>query len=61
MQDICNNPKPTHSDMALIPAQGRDPEDVHQDIAQARAAAEAIRNERVAALGPDPDCPVPIP
>ena len=47
--------------MALIPAQGRDPEDVHQDIAQARAAAEAIRNERVAALGPDPDCPVPIP
>ena len=54
-------PKPTHSDMALIPAQGRDPEDVHADIQQARAAAEAIRNERVAALGPDPDCPVPIP
>jgi hypothetical protein len=54
-------PKPTHSDMALIEAQGRDPEDVHQDIRQARAAAEAIRAERVAALGPDPDCPVPIP
>jgi len=33
----------------------------HSDIAQARAAAEAIRNEHVAALGPDPDCPVPIP
>jgi len=47
--------------MALIPAQGRDPEDVQQEIRQARAAAEAIRNERVAALGPDPDCPVPIP
>ena len=54
-------PKPTHSDMALIPAQGRDPEDVHADICQARAAAEAIRAERIAALGPDPDCPVPIP
>ena len=54
MQDICSNPKPTHSDMALIPAQGRDPEDVKQDIAQARAAAEAIRNERVAAWGLTP-------
>ena len=61
MEGICDNPKPTHSDMALIPAQGRDMEDVQQDIRQARAAAEAIRNERVTALGPDPDCPVPIP
>ncbi len=61
MQDICSNPKPTHSDMALIPAQGRDPANVQADVHQARVAAEAIRNERVAALGPDPDCPVPIP
>ena len=60
MQTI-GSPKPTHSDMALIPSQDRAPEDVHQDIAQARATAEAIRNERVAAMGPDPDCPVPIP
>ena len=45
----------------LDSGQGRDPEDVHADIRQVRAAAEAIRNERVAALGPDPDCPVPIP
>ena len=60
MQAI-NPPKPTHPDMVLIPSQGRDAATVQQDIAQARAAAEAIRNERVAALGPDPDCPVPIP
>ena len=58
---VIGAPKPTHSDMTFIQAQGRDPEDVHQDIRQAQAAAEAIRNERVAALGPDPDCPVPIP
>ena len=26
---VIGAPKPTHSDMTLIPAQGRDPEDVH--------------------------------
>lgn len=56
-----NLPKPTHSDMVLVPSQGKDGATVQEDIAKARAAAEAIRNERVAALGPDPDCPVPIP
>ena len=61
MRDICGNPMPTHADQALIPAQGRDPNDVQVDIQRARAATEAIRNERTAALGPDPDCPVPIP
>jgi hypothetical protein len=54
-------PKPTHPDMVLTPSQGRDSAGVDQDIAKARQAAEAIRAERVAALGPDPDCPVPIP
>ena len=34
---------------------------VQVNVRQARVAAEAIRNERVAALGPDPACPVPIP
>ena len=41
MQDICNNPKPTHDDMALIPAQGRDPAAVDQDVAAARANEQA--------------------
>jgi hypothetical protein len=54
-------PKPTHRDQVLTPSQGRDPAAVDRDIATARKAAEAIRAERVAALGPDPDCPVPIP
>jgi hypothetical protein len=58
MQAI-NSPRPTHSDMVLVPTQGR--ETVQQDLATARTAAEAIRAERVAAMGPDPDCPVPIP
>jgi hypothetical protein len=47
--------------MVLVPSQGKDGATVQEDIAKARAAAEAIRQERVAALGPDPDCPVPIP
>ena len=38
MQDICHNPKPTHNDMGLIPAQGRNMEAVQQDVADARAA-----------------------
>ena len=46
MQDICNNPKPTHDDMALIPAQGRDPAEVNQDVAAARA------NEHARRMGP---------
>ncbi len=29
------NPKPTHSDMAVIPAQGRDPAAVDRDVANA--------------------------
>jgi len=37
MREI-GNPKPTHSDMALIPAQGRAPEAVDQDVQDARAA-----------------------
>ena len=59
--EAINHPRPTHSDMVLQQSQGRAGEDVQADIAQARAAAEAIRAERVAALGHDPDCPVPIP
>jgi hypothetical protein len=55
-----NIPKPTHPDMVLVRSQG-DPATVPDDLARARQAAEAIRAERVAALGPDPDCPVPIP
>jgi hypothetical protein len=58
MQAI-NAPKPTHPDMVLVQSEGRDT--VQQDLATARAAAEAIRSERVAAMGPDPDCPIPIP
>jgi hypothetical protein len=66
MQDICKNPKPTHDDMALIPAQGRDQAAVDQDIAAARADGDARRagppqspkwvheDESVA---PDSDCP----
>ena len=38
MQGICDNPQPTHSDMALIPAQGRDQAAVDQDVAMARAS-----------------------
>jgi hypothetical protein len=58
MQAI-NPPRPTHEDMVLVPSQGR--ETVQEDLAKARTAAEAIRAERVAALGPDPDNPCPIP
>jgi hypothetical protein len=60
MQAI-NPPRPTHADMVLVQSQGRDTPSVQVDLAKARSAAEAIRAERVAALGPDPDCPVPIP
>ena len=58
MQAI-NPPKPTHSDMVLVQSQGR--QTVQEDLAKARAAAESIRAERMAAMGPDPDCPIPIP
>jgi uncharacterized protein with von Willebrand factor type A (vWA) domain len=54
-----NPPKPTHDDMVLVQSDGR--ETVQEDLATAQTAAEAIRAERVAALGPDPDNPVPIP
>ena len=37
MQTI-GSPQPTHDDMALIPAQGRDPVAVDQDIQNVRAA-----------------------
>ena len=37
------DPKPTHSDMALIPAQGRDPMAVEQDVADARSMEHARR------------------
>jgi hypothetical protein len=43
MRDICSNPTPTHDDMALIPAQGRDPEAVRQDIAAAKGRVHAQR------------------
>jgi hypothetical protein len=43
MQDICHNPKPTHDDMGLIPAQGRNMEAVQQDVADVRAAQRAQR------------------
>ena len=43
MQDICNNPKPTHDDMGLVPAQGRDMAAVNQDVAQVRAVQRAQR------------------
>jgi len=42
MQNICSNPKPTYSDMALIPAQGRDPQAVDQDVQDAREARRAV-------------------
>ena len=42
MEGICSNPKPTHSDMALIPAQGRDMESVDQDVQDARATRRAV-------------------
>jgi hypothetical protein len=58
MKEI-NAPRPTHEDMVLVQSAGR--ETVQEDLATARRAAEAIRAERVAAMGPDPDCPVPIP
>jgi hypothetical protein len=58
MQAI-NSPRPTHEDVVLVQSSGR--ETVQQDLTTARKAAEAIRAERVAAQGPDPDCPVPIP
>jgi hypothetical protein len=45
------DPKPTHSDMAVIPAQGRDPAAVAQDVADARA----VQHARVA----QPDYPGP--
>jgi hypothetical protein len=48
MQCIGHDPKPTHNDMALIPAQGRDPEAVNQDVAAARASDHARR------MGPSP-------
>ena len=35
-KNICSDPKPTYSDMALIPAQGRDPQAVDQDVQAAR-------------------------
>ena len=54
-----NPPKPTHPDMVLVQSDGR--ETVQQDMAAARVAAQDIREEREAAMGPDPDCPVPIP
>jgi hypothetical protein len=56
-----NPPRPTHSDMVLVQSQGRDGATVQQDLATARAAAEAIRHERELAMGPDPMAPVPIP
>jgi hypothetical protein len=56
---VINPPRPTHEDMVLVQSPGR--ETVQEDLATARNAAEAIRAERVAALGPDPDNPVPIP
>ena len=62
MQDICSNPTPTHDDMALIPAQGRDPAAVDQDVAAARASAAAKRAgppqspEWVHEGDPDADC-----
>ena len=48
MREI-GNPKPTHSDMALIPAQGRDPEAVDQDVQDARA----VDHNRRAASPPE--------
>ncbi len=58
MQTI-NPPRPTHADQVLVQSDGR--ETVQEDLSTARTAAEAIRAERVAALGPDSDCPCPIP
>jgi len=40
MQAI-NSPRPTHSDMVLVPTQGR--ETVQQDVADVRAAQRAQR------------------
>jgi len=51
MKDICGDPKPTYNDMAVIPAQGRDPQAVDQDVADARAA-ERIRKSAVPNDGP---------
>jgi hypothetical protein len=48
MQEICKNPQPTHDDMALIAAQGRDPQAVNQDVAAARA------NDHARRMGPNP-------
>jgi hypothetical protein len=45
MQEICKNPQPTHDDMALIAAQGRDPAVVNQDVADARASDHAKKME----------------
>ncbi len=53
MDNICNNPKPTYNDMALIPAQGRDPAAVNQDVADARAQEQA-RRAVPPAMGRDP-------
>ena len=52
MQNICNNPKPTYSDMALIPAQGRDPQAVSQDVQAARAADQERRDNLPDASAP---------
>jgi hypothetical protein len=51
MQGIGSNPQPTHDDMALIPAQGRDPATVEQDVQDARAA-EQVRRAAMPPEGP---------
>ena len=51
MKDICGEPKPTHNDMALIPAQGREPQAVAQDVASARIA-ERLRKAANPSDGP---------
>ena len=61
MQDICKNPKPTYNDMALIPAQGRDPAAVAKDVDAARATEHARRMAVPSqtpqwVLDSDPDC-----
>ena len=45
MQSIGSNPQVTHDDMALIPAQGRDPHAVQEDVAAARAAEKDRRDD----------------
>lgn len=45
------NPMPTHSDMAIIPAQGRDQAAIDQDVAGARAAEHMRR--QTSSQGPE--------